>query len=114
MDGCIFCKIANHEIEVAALYEDDDIIAFPDINPVAPVHILAVPKDHIPAIGDVGPENSGIVARIWEVIPSLAARSGIAEDGFRVVANSGDDAGQSVPHLHFHVLGGRRMGWPPG
>ncbi len=114
MEGCIFCKIANHEIPVQAVYEDDEIIAFPDINPAAPVHILFVPKRHIPGVLDVTPENIGAVSRIWEVIPSIAVEKGIAEDGFRVVANSGEAAGQSVPHLHFHLLGGRSLGWPPG
>ncbi len=114
MEGCIFCKIANHEIPVQAVYEDDEIIAFPDINPAAPVHILFVPKRHIPGVLDVPPENIGAVSRIWEVIPLIAVEKGIAEDGFRVVANSGEAAGQSVPHLHFHLLGGRSLGWPPG
>lgn len=114
MEGCIFCKIANHEIPVRVVYEDDEMIAFPDINPAAPVHILFVPKQHVPGILCVSAENSRAVARIWEVIPSIAAEKGIAEEGFRVVANSGEAAGQSVPHLHFHLLGGRSLSWPPG
>jgi histidine triad (HIT) family protein len=114
MEGCIFCKIANHEIPVQPVYEDDEIIAFPDINPAAPVHILLVPKQHVTGVLDLAPGNIDLLARIWQVIPTLAAEHGIADAGFRVVANSGEAAGQSVPHLHFHLLGGRLLGWPPG
>lgn len=114
MDGCIFCKIAKGEIPVKPVYEDDEIIAFPDANPVAAVHVLIIPKAHISGILSLARENISAVARIWEVVPKLAEELGIAESGFRVVANSGEWAGQSVPHLHFHILGGRRMGWPPG
>ncbi len=114
MEGCIFCRIANHEIPVKAVYEDDSIIAFPDANPVAPVHVLVIPKEHIPGIMALDGSNVGAAARIWEIIPGLARELGVAEDGFRVAVNSGQAAGQSVPHLHFHLLGGRQLGWPPG
>lgn len=114
MEGCIFCKIAEHEIPVIPVYEDDEIIAFPDANPVAPAHVLLIPKAHIPGVTAITAENAGTVTRIWEVIPRLARELGLEGDGFRVVANSGEWAGQSVQHLHFHLLGGRRMGWPPG
>lgn len=114
MDRCIFCRIADHEIPVKAVYEDDMIIAFPDVNPVAPVHVLIIPKEHVPGIPALAESNIGAVTRIWEVIPRLAEELGVAESGFRVVVNSGEAAGQSVPHLHFHLLGGRTLGWPPG
>ncbi len=114
MERCIFCKIADHEIPVQPVYEDDEIIAFPDANPVAPVHVLVIPKEHIPGVLSVTEQNIGVVSRIWEVVPGLARELGVAEDGFRVVVNSGQAAGQSVPHLHFHLLGGRQLGWPPG
>lgn len=114
MDRCIFCRIADHEIPVKAVYEDDMIIAFPDVNPVAPVHVLIIPKEHVPGIPALTESNIGTVTRIWEVIPRLAVELGVAESGFRVVVNSGEAAGQSVPHLHFHLLGGRTLGWPPG
>ncbi len=114
MEGCIFCRIAKHEIPVKPVYEDDEVIAFPDANPVAPVHILLIPKEHIPGVMSIDGASMGVVSRIWEIIPKLARELGVEENGFRVVVNSGELAGQSVPHLHFHLLGGRRLGWPPG
>lgn len=113
-EDCLFCKIANQEISVPLVYQDDQLAAFRDINPAAPVHILIVPKRHISGLLELADADAGMVGKILEVAASLARQEGIAESGFRVVVNSGPDAGQSVPHLHFHLLGGRPMAWPPG
>lgn len=114
MADCIFCKIANREVPARSIYEDDLIMAFHDVNPMAPVHVLIIPKAHIPGVLSLGEGHSQVIERIWRTIPGLARELRIAEDGFRVVVNSGSAAGQSVPHLHFHLLGGRVMQWPPG
>ena len=114
MEDCIFCKIARHEIASKVVYEDDEIMAFRDVNPVAPTHILAIPKRHIPGIMSLTEEDMGLIGNIMLTIRKLAQETSIAEDGFRVVVNHGARAGQSVPHLHFHLLGGRGMTWPPG
>lgn len=109
MSDCIFCKIAAGEIPSACLWDADGVYAFRDINPQAPVHFLVIPKEHVAAsVAEVTPENSAIVAKCFEVIARLAAREGL-EGGYRVVSNCGADAGQTVPHLHFHVLGGAPM-----
>ena len=105
---CIFCKIAAGEIPSTKVYEDDTILAFRDINPMAPTHILVIPKTHIPSVNGITAENSGVVAHIFETIPAIAAKEGLA-NGYRVVSNCGADAGQTVPHLHFHILGGREL-----
>lgn len=110
---CVFCKIANGEIPSKKAYEDDRVLAFYDLDPQAPVHILIVPKEHIQSVEDITEENSAIVAHIFEVAAKLAKENNL-EKGFRVVSNVGKDGGQSVPHLHFHLLGGRSMKWPPG
>ena len=110
---CLFCKIAAGEIPSKKLYEDDKVLAFYDIDPKAPVHFLVIPKAHIQSAAAVTPQNSEIVSYIFEVIAKLAAELNL-ESGFRVVTNIGEDAGQSVPHLHFHVLAGRSLAWPPG
>lgn len=109
MDECLFCKIIAGEISSKKAYEDDTVLAFYDIAPAAPVHILLVPKQHIPSAAAVTPENSAVVAHIFEVIAKLAAENHL-DSGFRVISNVGPDAGQTVPHLHFHLLGGRHMG----
>ncbi len=113
MSDCIFCKIAAGEIPSQKAYEDETVLAFYDLDPQAPVHVLVIPKAHIPSAGAVTPENSAVVAHIFEVIAKLADELGL-KDGFRVVTNCGVSAGQSVPHLHFHLLGGRDFTWPPG
>ncbi len=113
MDSCLFCKIAAGEIPSQKLYEDESVLAFRDIDPQAPVHFLVIPKQHIESCAAVTPGNSAIVAHCFEVIASLAAEQGL-KDGFRVVSNCGESAGQTVPHLHFHLLSGRDMTWPPG
>ncbi len=112
MPDCLFCRIAAGEIPSSKVYEDDICLAFNDIDPQAPVHFLVIPKVHIPSAAAVTPENSAAVAHIFEVIAEIAAEKGM--DSFRIVSNIGEQAGQSVPHLHFHVLSGRDMTWPPG
>ena len=110
---CIFCKIASGEIPSNKVYEDDQILAFKDLNPQAPVHVLVIPKHHIRWAYDITPENSAVVAHIFEKLPKIAKLCGV-EGGFRLVNNCGEDAGQSVPHLHFHLMAGREFGWPAG
>lgn len=107
---CLFCKIVAGEIPSKKLYEDEDIFAFYDISPIAPVHILIVPKEHISSADDINENNAEIVAKIFKVIPLLAKQLGL-ENGYRVITNCGKDAGQTVPHLHFHLLGGKTMNW---
>ncbi|HHY91723.1 MAG TPA: histidine triad nucleotide-binding protein [Firmicutes bacterium] len=114
MADCIFCKIAAKEIPADLMYEDEHLVAFKDINPQAPVHFLVVPKKHIASLLELAPADAGLLDRVQQVIVSLARRLDIAGSGFRVVANTGENGGQTVPHLHFHVLGGRFMDWPPG
>jgi len=113
MTDCIFCKIASGEIPSRKAYEDDTVLAFYDLDPQAPTHVLIIPKQHIQSVAQITPENSAVVAHIFEVAAKLAAEFGL-KDGFRIVSNSGVSAGQSVPHLHFHLLGGRDFTWPPG
>ena len=103
---CLFCKIAAGEIPSTKVYEDETILAFRDIAPMAPTHILVIPKEHIPSVDGIHAENSAVVAHIFEVIPTIAAAEGLT-GGYRVVSNCGTDAGQTVHHLHFHILGGR-------
>lgn len=105
---CVFCEIINGNIPTNKVYEDDKILAFKDLNPVAPVHFLVVPKVHIENVNGVTAENSGYVAHIFEKIPEIAASQGL--DSYRVISNCGEDAGQSVMHLHFHVIGGIKLG----
>ena len=110
---CLFCKIAGGEIPSNKLYEDEKILAFYDIDPKAPVHFLVIPKEHIRSAVEITEENSAIVAHIYEVIAKLAKELKLAK-GFRVVTNIGEEGGQTVGHLHFHVLAGRSLAWPPG
>ena len=110
---CVFCKIAAGEIPAKKAYEDDVCLAFYDLEPQAPVHVLLIPKQHIGSVSEITSENSAVVAHIFEVAGRLAKELGL-EKGYRIVPNCGEDGGQSVPHLHFHLLGGRAMGWPPG
>ena len=108
MSDCIFCKIISGEIPSTKVYEDELCYAFRDINPMAPTHILVVPKAHVQDVNGINRENNGIVSHIFEIIPQLAAREGLTS-GYRVVSNCGPDAGQTVPHLHFHILGGKQL-----
>lgn len=108
---CIFCKIVNKEIPSEEIvYEDDEILAFKDIQPVAPVHILVIPKKHIPALTQLREEDEKVIGRIYTVINKIAKEQGIAEKGFRVIVNCGDDGCQAVKHIHFHLLGGKNLG----
>jgi histidine triad (HIT) family protein len=109
---CLFCAISKGEIPSKKVYEDELVYAFYDIEPQAPVHFLVIPKAHIPSAAAITPENSAVVAHCFEVIAQVTKELGITD--FRVVSNCGDQAGQSVKHLHFHVLSGRDMTWPPG
>lgn len=104
---CVFCEIIAGNIPSNKVYEDDQCLAFKDLNPQAPVHVLVVPKIHVAGMNDVTPENSAYVAHIFEMIPKIAASQGI--NSYRVIANCGEDAGQTVQHLHFHILGGVKM-----
>ena len=108
---CLFCRIAAGEIPSTKVYEDDDMLAFRDINPVAPVHVIVIPKKHIASMDAIDASNSAEAAKIFEKIPVIAKLGGCG-DGYRVVSNCGPDGGQSVPHLHFHVLGGMALPWP--
>ena len=106
---CLFCKIVSGDIPSTKVYEDDKVLAFKDINPLAPVHILVIPKEHIDSVAAVTVENSAVIAHIFEVIAKIAKEQGIDKDGFRVVSNCGENGCQSVKHLHFHILGGRKL-----
>lgn len=110
---CLFCKIIGGEIPSNKVYEDDTVFAFRDIDPQAPVHILIVPKEHIASAKDINESNSAVVAHIFEVAAKIAKAEGL-DDGFRIVNNCGDRAGQTVKHLHFHLMGGREFTWPAG
>ena len=110
---CLFCKIINGEIPSNKVYEDDQIFAFRDIAPQAPTHILIIPKQHIKSAAEIDESNSAVVAHIFEVAAKIAKQEGL-DDGFRIVNNCGDIAGQTVKHLHFHLMGGREFGWPAG
>ena len=113
MSDCLFCKIVKGEIPSTKVYEDETVFAFRDIAPQAPTHILVIPKEHIGSVAEITEENSAVVAHIFEVIAKIAKEEKL-DEGFRVVSNIGERGQQSVKHLHFHVLGGRDMTWPPG
>ena len=108
MNNCLFCKIVAGDIPSTKVYEDETVLAFRDIAPMAPTHVLVVPKVHIADVNGITPENSAVVAHIFEVIPQIAKAEGL-EKGYRVVSNCGEHAGQTVQHLHFHILGGRAL-----
>ena len=108
MSNCLFCKIVSGDIPSTKVYEDDLVLAFRDIAPQAPTHILVIPKVHIPSVDGITAENSTVVAHIFSVIPQIAKAEGL-ENGYRVVSNCGEHAGQTVPHLHFHILGGKML-----
>lgn len=114
MEDCLFCKIIHKEIPAEILYEDDRLIAFKDVNPQAPVHILVIPKDHIESSNDLNEENSDLIGDIFLLIKKLTKEFGIDKDGYRIVNNCGQLGGQTVSHIHFHILGGRQLMWPPG
>ena len=115
MADCIFCKIAQKEIPSQLVYEDEQVAAFRDLEPQAPVHVLVIPKKHVESLLALTAVDKDLISHIMiDVIPQLAKELKVDEKGFRVVANTGDEGGQSVKHLHFHLLGGRSMQWPPG
>jgi len=113
-DVCIFCKIAAGEIPATLLHEDPHLVAFQDIHPQAPTHLLVVPRKHIPSLNALTPGDAELVGRLMVEGARLAAEQNLAATGYRLVVNCGEWAGQTVDHLHLHVLGGRRLGWPPG
>ena len=114
MENCLFCRMISGEIPVKKVYEDEQLIVIEDIAPVAPVHLLLIPKKHTVNTLDLSPDDSVLVGQVFQVAAKLARELGVAEHGFRIVNNNNAGAGQSVFHLHFHLLGGRSFHWPPG
>ena len=116
MTDCIFCKIAAKEIPAAIVYEDDEVTAFRDLTPQAPNHVLIIPKKHMENVAELAEvdEDGKLAGHIMKTAAKIAADLGLADSGWRLVTNTGEDGGQTVPHLHFHLLGGRKMLWPPG
>lgn len=114
MENCIFCKIISGTIPSKKVYEDEEILAFEDINPAAPVHIIIIPKKHIVSFNEIITEDAKLHSDILIKISTIAKNIGIAEEGYRVVTNCGHNGGQTVQHLHYHLLGGRSLNWPPG
>ena len=113
-ENCLFCKIVAGEIPSDQVHEDELVLAFNDINPVAPVHQLIIPKRHIASAADLAESDAELLGRLFSVAAELAREAGLPDSGYRVVTNVGADGGQSVDHLHFHLIGGRAMTWPPG
>jgi histidine triad (HIT) family protein len=111
---CLFCRIVAGEVPARIVRQTDNVVAFRDINPQAPTHILIVPKEHLRSLEEIGEGHADVLAEMIQAAVQLARAEGVDRTGWRLVANTGADAGQSVHHLHFHLLGGRRMGWPPG
>ncbi len=114
MTDCLFCKMVSGEIPPDIVYEDDEVLAFNDINPQAPTHVLIIPKKHIATLNEASDEDTQVLGRLNIVAAQLANKLGFAEDGYRVVMNCNADGGQAVYHIHLHLLGGRSMAWPPG
>ncbi len=114
MEDCIFCKIINKEIPASMVFEDEKMIAFNDINSQAPIHILLIPREHFASLNDIPEEKKNILSHLLLKARQIAQEKGIAEKGYRIVLNTEKDSGQEVFHIHFHLLGGRRMHWPPG
>lgn len=114
MSNCLFCRIAAGEIPAKLAYEDSDVVAFHDINPQAPLHVLIIPRKHIPTINAIQEEDAALVGKLYLAAQKIAADAGYAEDGYRAVMNCGEDAGQTVFHIHLHLLAGRHLSWPPG
>ena len=114
MSNCLFCRIIAGEIPGAIVHQDDQVIALEDINPQAPLHVLVIPRKHIPTLNDLAPADDGLVGEMMRRAAAIAREHGYAERGYRTVFNCNRDAGQTVFHIHLHVLGGRALGWPPG
>jgi len=114
MEECIFCRIAEHKIPAKIVYEDDSALAFEDVHPHAPVHLLVIPRKHMASLAEVAPEDEGLIGRLFVIAARLAREKGIDSQGYRAVINNGAWAGQTVAHLHVHVMGGRVFHWPPG
>ncbi len=114
MTDCIFCKIAAGEIPATKLLETDDVVVFRDLNPQAPTHLLAIPRKHIATINDLDAADAALVGKLYLAAKQVAVAEGIADSGYRTVMNCGEGAGQTVFHIHLHILGGRPLGWPPG
>jgi histidine triad (HIT) family protein len=111
---CVFCRIATHELPATVVHEDEHTIAFRDLDPRAPLHVLIIPKRHVGSVNDVSDADAMLMGRLFVAARHIAAAEGVAERGYRVVMNTGNEAGQSVAHAHLHLLGGRTMKWPPG
>ena len=114
MTDCLFCRIASGEIPASIVYQDERVVAFRDINPQAPVHVLLIPRRHIGTLNDLSPDDDGIVGEMVRRAAAIAGELGLSERGYRTVFNCNADAGQTVFHIHLHLLGGRKMAWPPG
>ena len=114
MSDCLFCKIVAKTIPANVVHEDNQVMAFRDISPKAPTHILVIPKKHIATVNDIGDDDKLLIGHMISVAKQLANSEGLAEDGYRLVMNCNDDGGQTVFHIHLHLLGGRQMSWPPG
>ena len=112
--GCLFCNMVEKKIPADVVYEDEHALAFRDIRPVAPTHVLVVPKKHVAAIHDLTPADASLIGNVMVAARAVADKLGLVKDGFRLVVNDGDAAGQTVHHIHVHVLGGRNLSWPPG
>jgi histidine triad (HIT) family protein len=113
-ENCIFCRIAAGEIPAKIVRQDDDTVAFRDIDAKAPTHVLVIPRRHIPSVNVLAPEDAALVGKLFLVAKEIARDDGVAESGYRLVVNAGPNAGQSVDHIHLHILGGRGLAWPPG
>lgn len=114
MENCIFCKIASGEIKGDIVFQNESVVAFRDLSPQAPVHILVIPRKHIATLNELAPADDSLVSKIVRTATELADKEGLAEKGYRLVLNCNEQGGQSVFHIHLHLLGGRHMGWPPG
>ncbi len=114
MGDCLFCKIRDGEIQGDIVFEDDNVLAFNDVNPQAPVHVLIIPKKHIPTVNDLSTGDEAVMAKLFSVAKTIASQQGFSDDGYRLVVNCNERAGQAVFHIHMHLLAGRDMTWPPG
>ena len=113
-ESCLFCRIGRGEVPADKVHEDDLVVCFRDVSPKAPLHVLLIPREHVPSAAELGQQHAEMLGRLFGVAAKVARDAGVVEKGFRLVTNVGPGAGQSVNHLHFHLLGGRSLGWPPG